>query len=110
MNLKYVVALAAIAAAPAFAQGVTSSSSTTVTTGTGGPVVAASSTTTTTATATAPAVGPSTTMMIPGGVMAQADSSETVNGNTRTVVTRYWANVPPDVQRHAGFQRWQALR
>lgn len=47
---------------------------------------------------------------IPGAVMAQADTHTTVEGNTRTTVTRYWANVPPDVRRDASFQRWQSLR
>jgi len=42
--------------------------------------------------------------------MAQAGTSESVSGNTRTTVTRYWANVPAGVERDADFQRWQRLR
>lgn len=45
-----------------------------------------------------------------GAVMVQADSHTTVAANTRTTVTRYWANVPPDARSDASFQRWQNLR
>jgi hypothetical protein len=48
--------------------------------------------------------------VLPGSVMAQADSQTTVNGNTRTTTTTYWANVPPEAWREPGFQRWQSLR
>lgn len=47
---------------------------------------------------------------LPGAVMAQADTQTTVSGNQKTTVTTYWANVPANVQNHAGFRRWQALK
>ncbi|MDB5750587.1 MAG: hypothetical protein JWP65_1008 [Ramlibacter sp.] len=47
---------------------------------------------------------------IPGAVMAQADSRTTVNGNQKTTVTTYWANVPANVRGDASFQRWQSLK
>jgi hypothetical protein len=48
--------------------------------------------------------------LIPGAVQVQAGTSESVNGNSRTVVTRYWANVPAGVERDADFQRWTRLK
>ena len=39
--------------------------------------------------------------------IAQGDTTVSVNGNTRTTVSRYWFNVPKDIQRDAEFQRWQ---
>jgi hypothetical protein len=45
-----------------------------------------------------------------GAVVAQAGTSQLVNGNSTTVVTRYWVNVPPNVTADADFQRWQRLR
>lgn len=53
---------------------------------------------------------PGTVYMIPGAVQVQAGTSETVTGNSRTVITRYWANVPSGVERDADFQRWSRLR
>jgi hypothetical protein len=47
---------------------------------------------------------------IPGAVMAQADSRTSVEGNTRTTVTTYWANVPANATNDATFRRWQSLR
>jgi hypothetical protein len=48
--------------------------------------------------------------LIPGAVQVQAGTSESVNGNSRTVITRYWANVPAGVERDADFQRWTRLK
>ncbi|QJW85126.1 hypothetical protein HK414_21760 [Ramlibacter terrae] len=47
---------------------------------------------------------------VPGGVMAQADTRTMVNGNQKTTVTTYWANVPANVTSDAGFRRWQSLK
>lgn len=95
----WAVALAAVLAVPAFAQtAVVSATGPVVTSGTGIVV-----------TPGVPAPAP-TTVALPGAVMAQAGSSTTVMGNTTTTTTRYWVNVPADVQRDASFQRWQALR
>ena len=55
-------------------------------------------------------VGVMPSATVSGGVVAQAGTTESVNGNTRTVVTRYWVNVPAGVERDAEFQRWQRLR
>jgi hypothetical protein len=69
-----------------------------------------------TASSTTTVVGPVATVAvvpqprISGAVVAQAGTSESVSGNTRTVVTRYWVNVPPNVQTDAEFQRWQRLK
>ena len=95
----WAVALAAVLAAPAFAQtAVTNATGTTVTSGTGVVV-----------TPGAPTVVPAT-VALPGAVVAEIGSRTTVAGNTRTTVTDYWVNVPPDVRRDAGFQRWSALK
>jgi metallophosphoesterase superfamily enzyme len=47
---------------------------------------------------------------LPGAVMAQASQTTSVAGNTTTTTTRYWVNVPPDVQRDDNFRRWQHLK
>jgi hypothetical protein len=107
-----VLAAALVAAATAtFAQAVQSSSDTPVTSGTGVVVTPGVLSSTTVATTTS--VPTTDTLPAPrmsGAVMAQASTSETVNGNTRTVTTRYWANVPAGVDRDARFQRWQRLK
>ena len=102
-------ALAAlVAAAPAFAQThVQSAGGVAVSSGTG-VVVTPGVTTASVMPATTVAVTPTATMA--GAVVAQAATSEAVNGNTRTVTTRYWVNVPAGVERDADFQRWQRLR
>ena len=48
--------------------------------------------------------------MVRQHVVAEIGSRTTVAGNTRTTVTDYCVNVPPDVRRDAGFQRWSALK
>lgn len=47
---------------------------------------------------------------IDGAVVAQAGSTETVNGNTKVVVTRYWVNVPRGANVDDEFERWQRLK
>lgn len=103
MKIKHaawaVTAVAAILSAPVFAQtAVVSATGPTVTSGTGIVV-----------TPGVPALAPAV-VQAPGAMVAQAGSTTSVNGNTTTTVTRYWVNVPGDVQRDASFQRWQALR
>ena len=104
MKLKHAgwaIALAAAAAAPAFAQ-------TAVTTGTGATVTTSTNVTVTPA-VPAPAIA-AKTVNVPGAVVSEIGSNTTVNGNTKTTVTSYWVNVPPDVKRDSNFQRWQALK
>ncbi len=100
----------AVAASGAFAQAVQSSSGATVSSGTGVAVMPATASSTTTVTTSAPTVSTLPSPRYSGAVMAQAGTSESVSGNTRTTVTRYWANVPAGVERDADFQRWQRLK
>jgi hypothetical protein len=122
MNLKHAAlasfALAAVAAAPAFAQtSVQSSTGLTVSSGTGVPVTpaaAGASTSVTVMPSTAVAV--ESTHLLPGGAMVPANSTAVLGGpagnvsGSQTVTTSYWVNVPPDAARRGDFQRWQALK
>ena len=100
---------AALLALPGLAQtAVHSASGGTVTSGTGVAVTPG----VTTAMATVPVT---TVVTVPaarlsGAVVAPAGTAEAVHGNTRTVTTRYWVNVPAGVEQDAEFQRWQRLR
>lgn len=99
---------AALLALPAFAQtAVNSASGVTVTSGTGVVVTPGVTTAAVTAPATVASVPAAS---LNGAVVVPAGTAESVNGNTRTVVTRYWVNVPAGVEREAEFQRWQRLR
>jgi hypothetical protein len=107
---------ALVLAAPAFGQvAVQSSTGATVSSGTGVVVTPGVPSATvaapgTTVVAPVPTVAVVPTPWMSGAVVAQAGTSESVNGNSRTVVTRYWLNVPPNVTADADFQRWQRLR
>lgn len=100
----------AVAASGAFAQAaVQSSTQVPVTSGTGMVVTPGTSSD------TMVMVPPRTVAVLPtptidGAVIAQAGSTETVNGNTRTVTTRYWVNVPPGANVDDEFERWQRLK
>jgi len=48
--------------------------------------------------------------VLPGSVVALADSQTWVDGNQRTTVNTYWVNVPPHVANNHNFQRWQHLQ
>lgn len=104
-------ALAALVlSAPVFAQtAVQSSTGVTVSSGSGTVVTPGVSSTTVVSTSV-PTVAVLPTPHISGAVLAQAGTSESVAGNTRTVTTRYWVNVPPNVEREREFQRWQRLK
>jgi hypothetical protein len=121
MNRKHaglIVALAAFAAAPAFAEGgkISSSSSTSVTSGTGVVVgQGAPGTTVIVEPAATVALVPGT-HLLPGAAQVQA-SQTTVMGapapgivSSQTVVTRYWVNVPAGVEHRDDFQRWTRLK
>ena len=104
MKLKHAglaIALAAAAAVPAFAQ-------TAVTSGTGATVTT-STNVTVTPSVPVPAIA-AQTVTVPGAVVSEIGSNTTVNGNSKTTVTSYWVNVPPDVTRDSSFQRWQSLK
>lgn len=102
------LAAALVAAAPVFAQtAVQSSSGVTVSSGTG-VVVTPGVSTAVVAPVQTVAVMPAPS--IPGAVVAQAGTSESVSGNSKTTITRYWVNVPAGVEHDADFQRWQRLR
>jgi ABC-type multidrug transport system permease subunit len=110
--MKHAVVAFAIAAAASgsFAQAVQSSSNIPVTSGTGVVVTPGVVATGTVVSTSVPTV---TTLPAPryaGAVMAQASTSESVSGNTKTVTTRYWANVPAGAERDDRFQRWQRLK
>lgn len=102
------VAAAAVLAAPAvFAQSATVHTTTTVTAPAGVVVSTTSS--------------PVSQRPLPGGAVAQAQlvapvavvsssgSSTAVMGASAAPVTRYWFNVPRDIDDRAEFQRWQRL-
>jgi hypothetical protein len=96
---KYAVLAASVLAASAFAQAtVTSGTGVTVTSGTGVVVTPA-----------VPLVAPPPSHVM-GAAMVQSGSTTVVSGPTTTITTRYWANVPADVERDDRFQRWQRLR
>lgn len=103
-------AAAVLLSAPVFAQtAVQSAGGATVSSGTGLVVTPGVSTS---ATVVAP-VATVTTVPTPrmsGAVVAQAGTSESVSGNTKTTTTRYWVNVPANVERDRDFQRWQRLQ
>lgn len=114
---------AIVLSAPAFAQtAVQSATGASVSSGTGlvvtpgvpsATIVAPSTTVVapgTTVVAPVAAVAAIPTPSMSGAVVAQAGTSESVSGNTRTIVTRYWVNVPANVTADADFQRWQRLR
>jgi hypothetical protein len=54
--------------------------------------------------ATSVAVVPAGAVLVPGS------ATEMVAGNSKTIVTRYWVNVPAGVERDPEFQRWMRLR
>jgi len=112
MKIHAAFAAAAILAVPAvFAQtAVQSSTGATVSSGTGVAVTPGVSSSTTVATGPVRTVAVLPQPTINGAVMAQAGSTETVNGNTKTVVTRYWVNVPRGIVGDDEFERWQRLR
>lgn len=101
---------ALVLSAPAFAQtaAVTSSTGAAVTSGTGVVVTPGAPAATVVAPATTVAVMPAATLS--GAVLVPAGTSEVVAGNSKTIVTRYWVNVPPGVERDPEFQRWMRLR
>lgn len=102
------LAAAIVLAAPAFAQtAVQSASGITVNSGTGVIVTPGVSTA---VVAPVPTVAVIPSPAISGAVVAQAGTTESVSGNARTTITRYWVNVPAGVERDADFQRWQRLR
>lgn len=110
--MKKAILAAALAAAATgvFAQAaVQSSTNIAVTSGTGVVVTPGVSTSTVVS-------GPVRTVevlpkpTIDGAVVSQAGSTETVNGNTKVVTTRYWVNVPPGANVDDEFERWQRLK
>ena len=110
MMKKAVLAAAlAVAASGAFAQAaVQSSTNVAVTSGTGVVVTPGVPT-------GAVVTGVRTVEVLPkptidGAVVAQAGSTETVNGNQKIVTTRYWVNVPAGANVDDEFERWQRLR
>lgn len=110
MKKAILAAAVAFAASGAFAQAVQSSTDVAVTSGTGvvvTPGVPAQGVLVSPGIRTVEAVP---TPTIDGAVVAQAGTQEIVNGNTRTVVTRYWVNVPRGANVDDEFERWQRLR
>jgi hypothetical protein len=105
----FALAIAA-AASGAFAQSVQSSTNIPVTSGTGVAVTPGVVSSTTVVTAAPVVVSTLPAPRYSGAVMAQAGSSEVVSGDTKTVTTRYWANVPSGVELNDEFQRWQRLK
>lgn len=98
----WAVALAAVLAAPAFAQtAVVAATGPVVTSGTGVAVTPG-------VPSTVPVVVGAS--IVPGSVVAEIASNTSVNGNTKTTVTNYWVNVPPHARQRADFQRWQMLK
>jgi hypothetical protein len=102
-RMHWAVAAAALLSAGAFAQ--TAVQSTTVTSTSGIPVTSGTGVVVTPG---APAVG---VAAIPGAVIA-SNGTTTVAGapGTTTTITRYWVNVPANVQSDPTFRRWQNLK
>ncbi|HET8746761.1 MAG TPA: hypothetical protein VFM98_14230 [Ramlibacter sp.] len=57
------------------------------------------------------------TRILPGAAQVQASQTTVLGGpaapgvtSSRTVVTRYWLNVPAGVEHRADFQRWLSLK
>ncbi|HEX7892077.1 MAG TPA: hypothetical protein VF522_22195 [Ramlibacter sp.] len=100
---------ALVLSAPAFAQtAVQSFTGAAVTSGTGVVVTPGAPSATVVAPAGTVAVLPAAT--ISGAVLVPAGTTETVSANSKTIVTRYWVNVPAGVERDPEFQRWMRLR
>ena len=99
-------ALAAVLAAPAFAQTSTVTTTTSVQSSTGIPVTSG------TGVIVTPGVPLSPRPLMAGAVMSPGSTTQVLGAgpNTRTTITTYWVNVPPNVESNAAFQRWQALR
>jgi hypothetical protein len=110
------VAVAALLAAPVFAQSsVSSSSGLTVHSGTGVVVTpGVPSASVTVIPSTQDAIP--THSLLPGGAMVQQSSTTVLGGpsgdvsGSKAVITNYWANVPGDAQQRGDFHRWQQLR
>ena len=110
MKHAILAATLAVAASGAFAQAVQSSTNVPVTSGTGVVVTPGASSSTAGVTPGVRTVEVLPTPTIRGAVVAQAGSTETVNGNTKIVTTRYWVNVPRGANVDDEFERWQRLR
>lgn len=117
---KIAIAAAALLAASAFAQAptpatVSSGTGATVSSSTGIPVTpGAPSASVTVIPSTAVAV-PSA-HLLPGGAMVERSSTTVLGGpagdasGSKTQVTTYWVNVPPNAQNRYDFQSWQSLK
>ena len=109
MKHAILAATLVVAASGAFAQAVQSSSNIAVTSGTG-VVVTPGVVSSTTVVTTAPAVASMPASRYYGGTTVQYGTSESVDGNNRTIVSRYYSNVPAGVLDDDDFQRWQRLK
>lgn len=107
---------ALVLSAPVFAQTVVQPSGAVVSAGTGPVVTSGTGVIVTPGAPSATVVAPATTVAVvpaatvSGAVLAPAGTNEIVAGNSKTIVTRYWVNVPPGVERDPEFQRWMRLR
>jgi hypothetical protein len=101
-----VAAMAAVLAAPAFAQTASTTTTTTVHSATGIPVTSG------TGVIVTPGVPTSPQPLVAGAVMSPGSTTQVLGAgpNTRTTITTYWVNVPPNVESDSSFQRWQSLR
>lgn len=116
-QLGWAVAALVLFSAPAFAQAVVQpATGAVVTAGTGAVVTSGTGVIVTPGVPAGTVVAPGTTVAVvpaatvSGAVLVPAGTSETVAGNSKTIVTRYWVNVPPGVERDPEFQRWMRLR
>lgn len=117
---KIAIAAAALLAASAFAQAptpatVSSGTGATVSSSTGIPVTPGAPSATVTVTPSTSVVAPST-HLLPGGALVERSSTTVLGGpsgdasGTKTNVTTYWVNVPPNAQNRYDFQSWQSLK
>ncbi|RYF18453.1 MAG: hypothetical protein EOO30_03340 [Comamonadaceae bacterium] len=107
MKFTLLAAAAVLAAPAAFAQSATVHSSTTVTAPAG---VVVSSTYSPVSQRPLPAGAVAQAQVIaPVAVVSSSGSSTAVMGASAAPVTRYWFNVPRDIDERAEFLRWQRL-
>ncbi len=95
---------------------VTNSSGASVSSGTGVTVTPGVPSASVTVTPSSTTVAMPSAHLLPGGATVEASSTTVLGGpsgtasGSRTVITRYWVNVPANVENRADFQRWTRLK
>lgn len=109
-------AIAAVLAAPVYAQSTVINSSGASMTSSTGVIVTPGAPSASVAVVPSTSLAIPTTRLLPGGATVQSSATTVLGGpagdvsGTQTVTTRYWVNVPPDVEHRSDFQRWMRLK